>query len=383
VAQAKIVRAPTFLRRLTSKLFNGILPYGGNDCGGYFRNKAKGMDTSRAWRALLGKIIQDSQERQRIAAELGVHPVTLMRWVNAQSNPRAQNLQQLLNALPQYRSVLLELIQKEFTDFTTGMGNNWMETPGIPHEFYMRVLHTCAVIPKEFLFSSVSNLILQQAIEQLDPQRLGMAIIVVRCMPPNSEHKVRSLREIVGRGTPPWERVLEQQAALLGAESLAGHVVISGHLEVNQRLKDNFSLSPGYRGPWEESAAAAPIMRVGLIAGGLLVSSTQPDYFLPHRCTLIQSYAELIALAFAPEDFYSFEQIELGVLPPYEEQRPYFPEFRRRLAEMMMRTARDKLPLNLVQAEQMMWQQIAEEFLYNGSVESSKEASIHNEDKET
>src|SRR5579859_3895189 len=105
----------------------------------YCSNRAKGMDTSRAWRALLGKIIQDSQERQRIAAELGVHPVTLLRWVNAQSNPRAQNLHQLLNALPQHRSVLTELIQKEFSDFRAGIGLNEIETPGIPSEFYMRV----------------------------------------------------------------------------------------------------------------------------------------------------------------------------------------------------------------------------------------------------
>ena len=321
------------------------------------------MGTPQTWREVLGKLIQDPQERQRIATELGINPLTLTRWVSAQSNPRPQNLHQLLNALPQYREVLLELIQKEFPDFAAGTGSDKMETLAIPPEFYMRVLHTCATIPNQLLFSSVCNLILQQAIEHLDPQRLGMAIIVARCMLPNREHKIQSMREAAGRGTPPWERDLEQQAALLGAESLAGHVVISGRLEVNQRLEDDLGISPGYRGAWEQSAVAAPIMHVGRIAGSLLVSSTQPDYFLPGRCTLIQDYADLVALAFSPEEFYSFEQIQLGVLPSYEEQRPYFFEFRRRLAEIMIRAARDNLSLNLVQAEQKLWQQIEQELL--------------------
>ena len=39
--------------------------------------------------------------------------------------------------------------------------------------------------------------------------------------------KIRSLRESLGQGTPPWQADLEQQATFLGAESLAGYVVPS------------------------------------------------------------------------------------------------------------------------------------------------------------
>src|SRR5205823_8355543 len=114
--------------------------------------------------------------------------------------------------------------------------------------------------------------------------------------------KVLSLRELMGRGTPPWTRELEHQAIFLGAESLAGHVITSGHLEANQNLQNKNSLSAGYRGPWEMSAAAIAITSMGKVAGSLLVSSSQPDYFLPTRCKLIEQYAELIALAFDPGD---------------------------------------------------------------------------------
>lgn len=44
-------------------------------------------------------------------------------------------------------------------------------------------------------------------------------------MPVSSEGKVRSLRESMGVGTPPWPGDLEHQAMFLGAESLAGYVV--------------------------------------------------------------------------------------------------------------------------------------------------------------
>ena len=52
------------------------------------------------WRALLGDIINNVAERDRIANEIGVHPVTLTRWVSGDSSPRSHNLRQLLRALP-------------------------------------------------------------------------------------------------------------------------------------------------------------------------------------------------------------------------------------------------------------------------------------------
>src|SRR5205085_8873280 len=95
----------------------------------------------------------------------------------------------------------------------------------IPSEFYGRVFSARSATNETLHFWSISNLILQQALGQLDPDRLGMAITVVRCMPPSNGNKVRSLRESVGQGTPPWNGDLEQQAMFLGAESLAGYAV--------------------------------------------------------------------------------------------------------------------------------------------------------------
>lgn len=324
------------------------------------------MDEPQTWRELLGKCIDDPHERQRIASELGVNSLTLTRWVKQETDPRPQTLQRLLTVLPEYHNLLLKLIDEEFAGFSTTMIGN-TEIQGIPADipasFYKRALHTYATIPQSLRFSSLCNLILQQALEQLDPQRLGMAIIVARCMPPSHELKVRSLLETMGLGTKPWGKQLEQQAILLGAESLAGHVITSGHLEKNQNLRDSQGLSPGYQANWEESAAATPIMSMGDIAGSLLVSSTQPDYFLPARCMLIESYAELIALAFAPEEFYKLQDIQLGIIPPYEIQKSYLSGFRQRAIEAMSQAMKNNQPISYLQAEQLVWQQVEKELL--------------------
>jgi hypothetical protein len=333
-----------------------------SDCN----SQVKSMGKPQTWRELLSNCINDPHERQRIASELGVNAITLIRWVKQETDPRPQTLRRLLTVLPQYRNLLLELIDEEIAGFSTMIADG-AAVQGIaaviPSEFYRRVHHTCATIPKNLRFSSLCNLVLQQALEQLDPQRLGIAIIVARCMPPSDEHKVRSLLETMGLGTEPWGKQLEQHSILLGAESLAGHAVSTCRLEINQNLRNGQSLSPGYRANWEESAAAAPIIFMGEVAGSLLVSSTQPDYFLPACCTLIESYAELIALAFAPQDFYKPQDIQLSVMPSYEVQKSYLSGFRQRAVEVMSQAIRNQQPVSYLEAEQLVWQQVEKELL--------------------
>ena len=323
------------------------------------------MQEQQTWRDLLGKIIQDTQERQRIADELGVNPITLNRWVSSDSKPRPYLLRRLLNVLPENRSVLPELIAEEFPEFALtekeGLAEDFAQE--IPSEFYNRILQVRATISRVIRFSSICNLILQQALVQLDPHCVGMAAIVARCMPPSRENKIRSLRESIGRGTPPWKSELEQEAILLGAESLAGYAIMTGRTVVNQNLKEGPSLFPAYSGVLEESTAAAPITFEGNIAGSLLLYSTQPNYFLPSRLNLIASYANLIALAFRSEEFYEPQRIDLGLAHSHLEQKPYLSGFRQRLADIMVQAARNSQPINIFEAEQLVWQQIEEELL--------------------
>ena len=333
------------------------------------------MQEATTWRELLGSIIQDPQERRRLANELGINPVTLTRWVNNESTPRSQSIQRLLNALPQHRKALLDQLIDEFGGHITETEDSSTEDLlyKIPSEFYIRVLRTRATIPQVLRFSSLCDLILQQALEQLDPNRIGIAVTVVRCMPPSIEKKIRSLRESVGRGTSPWDSNLDQQAILLGAESLAGNAVSLGRLVVNQDLSEEHSLSPGYHGQWEESAAAAPIMLEGKVAGCLLVSSSQTNYFPQSRQTLIESYADLIALAFESAEFYDIRQIELGLVPFQDVQKLYLSSFRQRLSETMIQATKNQQPLTIFEAEQIVWQQFEAEMLGLPYIEVSKQ----------
>ena len=58
------------------------------------------MQKPSSWRELLASIISNPAERERIAAEVGVSPITLTRWSNGESKPRPQNLHSLIKALP-------------------------------------------------------------------------------------------------------------------------------------------------------------------------------------------------------------------------------------------------------------------------------------------
>lgn len=190
-----------------------------------------------------------------------------------------------------------------------------------------------------------------------------MSIVVARCMPALPEKGMRSLRECLGRGTAPWPESLNQQMVFLGAESLAGTAVSSGHMQVNQALKKNYGQLPGYYSQWEESAVAAPIMRAGCVSGSLSVASAQPEFFVPQRLDLIEQYAELLPLIFAPEEFIEMERCHLQIMPQASYQSELLATFRRRLYELMRVNVQAKEPLSLLEIEQAVWQQLEEELL--------------------
>ncbi|GCE06692.1 GAF domain-containing protein [Dictyobacter aurantiacus] len=324
------------------------------------------MQEARTWRELLGQIISDPKEKQHLIDTLNVTPITFTRWVGGESDPRPQNLRQLINALPQrYQEQMRQLVKEERGVAEIVAAPQEVTLKTIPAEFYARVLVARASTTENLRFWSTSHLILQQAIGQLDPERHGMSIWVVRCMPPSGPYKkVRSLRESVGLGTPPWVGNLEQNAMFLGAESLAGNVVTLCRPGIIQNLDKEHNLMPASRVEHEKSTAIYPILYAGKIAGVLLVSSTQIDYFLSQsRTDLVQQYADLVALAFEPEDFYAPEEIALCVMPSHHQQKEHFSRFRQMVAETMMRAATRNKPVNNQQADMLVWQRLEEELL--------------------
>lgn len=321
---------------------------------------------AQTWRELLGMIISDPKERQRLIDALGVTSITLTRWVSGESDPRPQNLRHLLSVLPQQREHFVELLKKErgLGEFVNPLPDE--TSPGeIPAEFYARVFIARSTMTDNLRFWSTCNLILQQALGQLDPDRQGMSIWVVKCMAPSGPYnKVRSLREVVGQGTYPWSGNLEQQAMFLGAEFLAGNVVTLCRPGIIENLDEEHNLMPAARVDFEKSAAIYPILYAGRIAGVLLISSTQYNHFLLQtRTALAQCYADLIALSLETDDFYAPEDIALCVMPTHNEQKQYFARFRQLIANTMIVAASRNRPVNNIEADQIVWQRLEEELL--------------------
>ncbi len=317
------------------------------------------------WREILGKCVSDVLERQRIANELGVSPVTLSRWASGISNPRPQNLRHLLRALPQRRTQLLEAMTEEFPGLMESMGDDQErdESQEIPVELYMHVMHAYATITKAQRFWALSNFILQQALGQLDPNHLGLAVTLVQCMPPSKQGVTQSLRERVGHGTPPWSINLEQQAILLGSESMAGYTVMHGRPLVRQNQDEHQGMFPAHWVEWEVSAAAYPIQRAGMVAGSFVVSSRQPDYFVPFRLKLIEQYSELLSLVFEQEEFYPLHSINLSQMPLYSSQKEYLSSLHLRAMKLMSETVQRGEMMTVDVATELAWQQIEELFL--------------------
>jgi len=326
------------------------------------------LEKPSSWRDLLKDIIGDYVERERIANEIGIRSITLTRWTTGESTPRPQNLRQLVHALPkQHRDQLTLLLEEEHVDLTDPVSS---EPPDeIDYQFIRQVFEARATTPSNLLFWTLCRKVLQHALRRLDPERIGMAITVAQCMPASSDGKVHSLRERMGLGTPPWPGDLEQHAMFLGAESLAGHVVTNCRQEVINDLRESASLLPAYQLEHEVSAVAHPILYANMVAGCLLLSSTQPKYFLSaSRLSLIADYAQLIALAFTPEQFVLPEQIELRLMPTAEQQHRLFVTFQQRILEVMKKSLNAGRAVTRMEAEQIVWQQFEEELIHTSAL---------------
>ncbi len=321
------------------------------------------MEEEQTWRELLGTLISDPQERQRLAEALGVNPITLIRWTTGKSNPRQDNLRPLLDALPSYRQQFVERIAKEFPHFFVHNVHAEQQAQEIPSAFYARVLNANASGPQQLRAASVRLLILQQMLGQLDPQQQGLIVVTGQCLTPTAGHMVRSLRTILGRGTGIFATFNESYTQLCGIESQIGQAVTKGHPVIVQSHEEKAQRYPTHYVAECESIVAYPILLGDRIAGSLCVISALPNYFTQTRLDLIQSYTELMVLAFDPNEFYDLRAIDLGIMPTQEIQQPIIARFPQRLTRLLIQAAQNQQHRTHSEAEMQVWQEIEEELL--------------------
>jgi len=231
--------------------------------------------------------------------------------------------------------------------------------------------------PERFHFYGITHLILQHALRLLDPERIGLSMTVIKCMPPSANGKIRSLREQVSQGTFSGERNVQEQPLFLGAESLAGDVVSRCRSQVaalslvtETMLKATSPLAE--RG----SMMGCPLLYANRVAGCLLFVSLQPDLFLsPARRSLLEDITCLLTLALKPEEFSPAEAIELFLMPPPAIQRRVFVSFRQRVAQLMQEAFQNGSLLTVTQAEERIWQHLETELIETSRYPFSRETS--------
>src|SRR2546430_528148 len=211
-----------------------------------------------AWSIVLQGIIKSPSERQRLSAALGVTSMTLSRWASGESRPQHTHLIHLVQVIhPNQRQELLDALEEQYPDI-----QNWVnEVPSeqIPSEFFAHVLNIRTTTTESLRFWRISDEVLKQALLQLDPNRLGMAVMLVQSMPPSPvDGKVRSLRKRTGKGTSPWTADLEHDMLFLGLESLSGYSVEVRHIVSDDDLRQSKPF-PAVQDSHEVSAASHPI----------------------------------------------------------------------------------------------------------------------------
>lgn len=314
------------------------------------------------WRTYLATLVRTPEERRQLAKHIGIAPRTLDRWISGEAKtPQEYWLQKLLDVLPAQRSHLTTLLKEEFPAFEPALVPTDEAVKEIPITFYARVMDANAQIADPLHFWTLASLILQQMIYQLDPKKVGLQLTVACCVPPRSpEAPVRSLVERIEQGTTPWKtQVSLKRGIFLGAESLAGYVAAAGQAAWVQDVEQEAHLFPIRREMHEVSAAAYPIQRKGLIAGVLIASSTQREFFSDTRLKLLHHYTNMLVLAFEREHFYPLERLRLHAFPVEVAQDPLFLQFASRL--LVLRKQHPEV--SQAQLEMCLYQELEAEWI--------------------
>ncbi|GAC1645537.1 MAG: hypothetical protein NVS4B12_11690 [Ktedonobacteraceae bacterium] len=260
---------------------------------------------------------QDRAEIARVAKALEVADITVYRWMNGSSEPRTAHLKRLPEVLAEHRGNLTYAINQTFPSVLDPPSLGIHE---VRKDIYMRVLDLVTITSEDDArYWQVTQAIFEYALLHLDSDRRGLAITYANLMPAH-EDGFHSLREAAMRGNYPWPFSLESRA-YLGSTTLAGTAAMLQRLQTWDNLDNEERLQVDID-EFERSAAACPVMYAGRIAGVLIISSTQPGFFAdPMACKAVTEYAQLLALALQPKDFYPCALLHLRPMLEVKWQR--------------------------------------------------------------
>lgn len=324
------------------------------------------MDHKReptTWQEFLGQLIADPRVKEQLAKAIRVRPVTIQRWSEGLFRPREEHLRALIKYIPaEAYPLFMRLLLRDYPELLQDAVPAEQSPQLIPSEFYARALSNLALTPPPMYRLSMQDLLFQQILAHLDPDRRGLAISIVVCVPPHATGKVRSLWKIGGLATPPWPYHLTEKPMFFGAESLVGYAVQHLHPSVINS-KEEMTFYPASWSEFERSVAAFPLLYQAGIIGGLMASSAQEFFFTERRLAILEAYSHLASCIFEREEAYQAHEIELQMMPTYTQQLPFFRDYSQRVSRVYADSARTPHPFTLQQARQFIWQEIEEHMI--------------------
>ena len=300
-----------------------------------------------SWRLYLDEVIRrkSAAEKQRIYDAVNVTRTTVQRWRSGENTPDAAHIDLLLNALApeeseRLRSLMLEDPKMRALLPTEAVLIGARPARKIPQDVYEEAFRLGRETTNRFWL--LCGTLLLHALTQLEtqPTPTGMEIVVARCMPPRHDGKIRSLRADAGRGTPPWRGDFHTEDGFFGIESLAGVAVMNHHGLMVPDLRETEVMALDPLTGHALSAAAFPILREGGVAGVLMVSSCEPNFFTQDRLLLTEKYADVLRLAFYDQEFYPASSIDLALMPSRNRQKDALRSFRQRVNDEYKRALR-------------------------------------------
>src|SRR5260370_17337891 len=122
------------------------------------------------------------------------------------------------------------------------------------------------------------------------------------------------------RGSYPWPFTLESKT-YLGSTTLAGTAAMLQRMQQWDELDSNGRLQIMVD-DLERSACAQPVMLAGRMAGGLVVSSTKPGFFMDQAiCRAVVEYALFSTWALSYPALFPRSPIHLTPIPHFQSQR--------------------------------------------------------------
>ena len=259
---------------------------------------------------------QDHGGIERVARELDVAENTVYRWMNGISVPRAPYLKKLPDLFPEHRAQLTSLIKQVFGDVVSNFTPPLYE---VQKEIYVKVLELAANSQdEETRMWQVTQALFDYALLHIDAEHLGLVVAYAAPIQPRNG-EIHSLYEVSRRSNDPCLTPIEA-TAFLGSTSLAGAAAVMQRLQVWHDTEGGRTLFE--KDEFVRSSCAAPVLRNGLLAGVLIFSSPQPDFFKnPLICQAVGEFALLMAVAISDSAFQPPSLLNLRPMPDLSWQR--------------------------------------------------------------